>query len=75
MMMYIFWTLVKVRYITSQGKQKRADYLLFYKPNLPLAIIEAVSGIQALKSPKSDSGSSSVFGGKRNGTNVLFLLH
>ena len=27
--------------ITSRGKQKRADYLLFYKPNLPLAIIEA----------------------------------
>ncbi len=27
--------------ITSRGKQKRADYLLFYKPNFPLAIIEA----------------------------------
>ena len=27
--------------ITSRSKQKRADYLLFYKPNLPLAIIEA----------------------------------
>ena len=27
--------------VTSRGKQKRADYLLFYKPNLPLAIIEA----------------------------------
>ena len=26
---------------TIRGKQKRADYLLFYKPNLPLAIIEA----------------------------------
>lgn len=27
--------------VTSRGKQKRADYLLFYKPNFPLAIIEA----------------------------------
>ena len=27
--------------ITSRGKKKRADYLLFYKPNFPLAIIEA----------------------------------
>lgn len=27
--------------ITSRGKQKRADYILFYKNNLPLAIIEA----------------------------------
>lgn len=27
--------------ITARGKAKRADYLLFYKPNLPIAIIEA----------------------------------
>lgn len=27
--------------LTSRGKKKRADYLLFYKPNLPIAIIEA----------------------------------
>lgn len=27
--------------MTKRGKKKRADYLLFYKPNLPLAIIEA----------------------------------
>ena len=27
--------------ITSRGKQKRAYYLLFYKPNFPLVIIEA----------------------------------
>ena len=27
--------------LTSRGKKKRADYLLFYKPNLPVAIIEA----------------------------------
>ena len=27
--------------LTTRGKKKRADYLLFYKPNLPIAIIEA----------------------------------
>lgn len=27
--------------LTSRGKKKRADYILFYKHNLPLAIIEA----------------------------------
>lgn len=27
--------------LTSRGRKKRADYLLFYKPNLPIAIIEA----------------------------------
>lgn len=26
---------------TARGKQKRADYILLYKPNIPLAIIEA----------------------------------
>ena len=25
----------------TRGKQKRADYLLFYKPNIPIAVIEA----------------------------------
>src|SRR3954451_16370645 len=27
--------------LVSRGKAKRADYLLFYKPNIPLALIEA----------------------------------
>ncbi|WP_440897446.1 EcoAI/FtnUII family type I restriction enzme subunit R [Amphibacillus sp. Q70] len=27
--------------LTARGKRKRADYLLSYKPNLPLAIVEA----------------------------------
>lgn len=27
--------------LTSRGKKKRADYLLSYKPNLPIAIVEA----------------------------------
>ena len=25
----------------ARGSQKRADYILYYKPNIPLAIIEA----------------------------------
>lgn len=27
--------------LTSRGKRKRADYILYYKPNIPVAIIEA----------------------------------
>ncbi len=27
--------------LTARGKRKRADYILFYKPNIPIAIIEA----------------------------------
>lgn len=27
--------------ITARGKAKRADYILYYKPNIPIAIIEA----------------------------------
>ncbi|MCP4398940.1 MAG: DEAD/DEAH box helicase family protein [bacterium] len=27
--------------LTSRGKKKRADYILYYKPNIPVAIIEA----------------------------------
>lgn len=27
--------------LTSRGKKKRADYILYYRPNIPVAIIEA----------------------------------
>ena len=27
--------------LTTRGKRKRADYILYYKPNIPVAIIEA----------------------------------
>lgn len=27
--------------LTVRGKRKRADYILYYKPNIPIAIIEA----------------------------------
>jgi type I restriction enzyme R subunit len=29
--------------LVSRGKGKRADYILYYKPNIPLALIEARS--------------------------------
>lgn len=27
--------------LTSRGKQKRADYILYHKPNIPIAVVEA----------------------------------
>ena len=27
--------------LSSRGKAKRADYILYYKPNIPIAVIEA----------------------------------
>lgn len=36
--------------ITTRGKRKFADYILFYKPNVPIAIIEAKSNSHTLKS-------------------------
>lgn len=32
--------LVKGR-LVSRGESKRADYILYYKPNIPIAVIEA----------------------------------
>ena len=32
----------------KRGKPKKADYILFYKPNLPLAIVEAKSGYKSV---------------------------
>ena len=28
-------------HLTARGKRKRADYILYYKPNIPIVIIEA----------------------------------
>jgi type I restriction enzyme R subunit len=36
--------------ITARGKRKFADYILFYKPNVPIAIIEAKDNKHSLKS-------------------------
>ena len=33
--------------LVSRGQGKRADYVLYYKPNLPLAVIEAKDGAHA----------------------------
>lgn len=34
----------------TRGKQKRADYILYYKPNIPIAIIEAKDNNHSVKS-------------------------
>lgn len=34
--------------VTARGKRKRADYVLLYKPNIPLAIIEAKDNSQSV---------------------------
>ena len=34
--------------MVSRGQGKRADYILYYKPNIPLAIIEAKDNTQAI---------------------------
>lgn len=34
--------------LVSRGKGKRADYILYYKPNIPLALIEAKDNTQAV---------------------------
>ncbi len=36
--------------LTSRGKRKFADYILFYKPNVPIAIIEAKDNKHSVKS-------------------------
>jgi len=36
--------------MTRRGKRKFADYILFYKPNVPIAIIEAKSNNKTIKS-------------------------
>ncbi len=35
--------------LTSRGKRKRADYILYYKPNIPIAIIEAKDNKHSVK--------------------------
>lgn len=32
--------------LTARGKAKRADYILYYKPNIPLAIVEAKDNLR-----------------------------
>ncbi|MCE3237648.1 MAG: hsdR3 [Gammaproteobacteria bacterium] len=36
--------------LTTRGKRKRADYILYYKPNIPIAIIEAKDNKHAVMS-------------------------
>ncbi|MBN3471439.1 DEAD/DEAH box helicase family protein [Pseudomonas savastanoi pv. phaseolicola] len=34
--------------LTTRGKRKRADYILYYKPNIPVAVIEAKDNKQSV---------------------------
>src|SRR5215213_5021148 len=34
--------------MVSRGRAKRADYILYYKPNIPLALIEAKDNSQSI---------------------------
>jgi type I restriction enzyme R subunit len=36
--------------LTARGKQKRADYILYFKPNIPIAIIEAKDNKHSIRS-------------------------
>ncbi len=36
--------------LTARGKGKRADYILYYKPNIPIAIIEAKDNTHSVRS-------------------------
>lgn len=36
--------------LTARGKRKRADYILYYKPNIPIAIIEAKDNSYTIRS-------------------------
>lgn len=36
--------------MTARGKRKRADYILYYKPNIPIAIVEAKDNNHSVRS-------------------------
>ena len=36
--------------LTARGKSKRADYILYYKPNIPIAIVEAKDNKHSVRS-------------------------
>ena len=36
--------------LTARGERKRADYILYYKPNIPIAIIEAKDNTHSVRS-------------------------
>ncbi|MGC9527327.1 MAG: hypothetical protein ACP5D7_17475 [Limnospira sp.] len=38
----------------SRGQAKRADYVLFYKPNLPVAVIEAKDNRHSVGDGRTD---------------------
>jgi len=68
--------------LTSRGKQKRADYILYYKPNIPIAVIEAKSNKLSLNAGIQQGldyakRNSRRFKGSRfkGSGNLIFLFH
>ena len=41
--------------LVSRGRGKRADYILYYKPNMPLALIEAKDNTHSVGAGKASS--------------------
>ena len=58
--------------MTARGKGKRADYILYYKPNIPVAIIEAIDTMGAAGSKADTFGAESRGGrgGRFSGNDV-----
>ena len=43
----------------ARGAQKRADYILYYRPNVPIAVIEAKDNNHAVNAGRRGSSSNS----------------
>ena len=44
--------------LVTRGKAKRADYILYYKPNIPLAVIEAKDNACSVGDPEGPTGAA-----------------
>ena len=42
----------------SRGEAKKADYILFYKPNIPIAVIEARCDVRIKRTPAGPGAGS-----------------
>jgi type I site-specific restriction endonuclease len=53
--------------LTARGKRKRADYILYYKPNIPIAITEAKNNNHSVRSglQQDESDRSNILSGFR----------
>jgi type I site-specific restriction endonuclease len=49
--------------LVSHGEEKRADYILYPKPNIPIAIIEAKDNSHAMGNEMQQARSTAGYGG------------